>query len=598
MAARRLITGLIAAICVASCSPGGGGQAPAFGPGPLPGAPSALGATTAAQGTVKVTIAVPKIIGSRSHYVSSATQSIVIDVGDAHRRFLLKEKHNLTPGTKGCTNTTKALTCSFEFQVPAGKDRFEIFTYDRRKGRGNVLSGEISFVHRVKAGKTTKLPLALTGVARSISWQLADAGYSAFETGNSASGFQFAGVDQRIVDIFALDADGNFIVGAGSPKLSLASHNTNDLEVTPISGNANEFVLAPHRASSVQLIATAKSLGSTTPSIVNVSIGSVLYVANHGSTTPGGSVTVYVPWSDTPVETITDGISNPGVLTVDNFGDVWVGNDAGSVSDAGSITEYSLGNTTPVRTISGLTKPVSSGRALAVDISGNVYCACNHGHEVDEFTPAGGSTPSRTLTAASSPTGISSPISVVTDRSGNLYVANLGSNAIGVSVFAPGTGTTPTRNITSGINGVTQLAVDSTGRVYAVNTGASPNTVTEYIPGTGTLSKALDSIGDLKEISGLAVDLSGAVYVPDSASPTNSVVTQFAAASSSDGTGSRTFVIHDAYIYATAVDGLSNVYVPLSNSSKVLVYPPGAGLTPSRTLTSGLDQPWDVTVWP
>ena len=593
--AHRLIAGLIVGILVASCSPGVG-QAPSFGSSLLPSASRQPVDAASGTGTVKVTVTIPKKLPSRAHYVSSSTQSIVIEVSSAHHKLLLKKKQNLLAGTKGCKDTTNARVCTFEFQVAAGKDRFSAFTYDRPNGKGRQLSGEFSLVHRVKAGKTTKLPLALAGVAQSLSWEVFDDEYSPFVTGNSTDGFAFAGLFDHTMEIFALDADQNVILGPGTPKLSLVSGNQNDVDVTPDAGNTNEFLLQPHQGTAkVQLTASATFLGVTLKSTATLAILSLLYVGNYGSGSANGSVTAYVPWSDTPVETITSGVNNAAVLTIDDFGNLWVGNDAGDASGAGSITEYRAGTATPERTISGVTYPSTSGRALAVDGDGNLYCACNHAHEVEEFTPAGGSTPSRVLTTTSSPAGISTPVSVVTDSSGNAYVANLGSNAVGVSVFAPGTGTTPLRNITS-VNGASQLAMDGLGNLYVGNSISNPNTVNEYAPGGSSPIKVFDSGGDLTAMSGLAVDRSGDVYIGNTASPTNSVVVQFTPASST--TGSRTFVINGGYIYATAVDPVGNVYVPLSNGSKVLVYPSGTSTAPVRTLTDGIDQPWDVAVWP
>lgn len=592
---RHLIAGLAGVFLTVSCAPSGG-QAPALGPGLLPSAVSSVDAT-AGTGTVKVTVTIPKKVFPRSHYVSSATQSIVIKAYSAHRKLLLTKKQNLLAGSKGCKTTTNARICTFAFRVAAGKDRFQAVTYDRPNGKGNELSGKLSFVHRVKAGKATKLPLALAGIARSLLWQVFDDEYSSYVTGSSTSGFLFAGLFDHTMQIFPLDADQNIILGPGAPKLSLASGNTADVDVVSVAGNTNEFLLRPHQgASGVHLTASATFLGETIKSTATLSILSLLYVANYGNTNPSGSVTVYVPWSDAPVETITNGVNNAAVLTVDSLGNLWVGNDAGGATGAGSITEYRPGSSTPERTITGITNPSSSGRALAVDGSGNLYCACNHAHEVDEFTPAGGSTPSRSLTSASSPTGISTPISVVTDSSGDVYVANLGSDSVGVSVFNPGSGTTPLRNITSGIHGASQLAMDRLGNLYVGNSLANPVTITEYAPNSSAVAKTFDYNGDSTQISGLAVDRSGNVYMGDSESSVNSVLIRFSP--TSPAYGSRTVVISDGFIYATAVDPAGNAYVPLSDSSRVFVYPPGTSTTASRTLTNGIDQPWDVVAWP
>lgn len=587
---RKGIALLTLGLLITSCSPGGG-QTPAFGSGVLPGVASQGTAATTQTGTVKVSITVPARPALRSHYVSPSTKSIVVKADSAHGKLLATVTQNLSPGTKGCKNAVDALICTFEFIVPAGKDRFSATTYDAPKGKGDALSALSNFARTVKAGKTVKLPLTLDGIVKSVSVELSDE--SSFATGDAESGFQFAGLIAHTMQVAGLDAGGNVIVAPGAPTVGLTSSDMTNVMVAAVSGTTNEFLLTPHGdASGITLTASAKpAKGAAVQASAGLSIASVLYVANFG-TYPGGNVTAYAPWSPTPIETISG--NNPAVLFVDGSGNLWVGNNAGNLD--GSIVEYAPGSTTPSRTISGVTTPnTGGGESLAVDKHGNLYCACNQANEVDIYTPAD-TTPSRSLTPASDPTGISTPFSVVVDSSDNLYVANQASNTIGISVFAPGA-STHSRNITNGIHGVWLLALDGAGNLYAGNYSTT-GTITKYAPGGSTVVRTFGSTSGISLINGVAVDRSGNVYSANYINTPNDTVTEFTAASFASP--ARTLTLPGAGPYAVATDPLGNVYAPVLSSNDVVVFPPGTGTTASRTLTAadGINAPWYVATWP
>lgn len=592
---KRLLACFISAVLLAACSPRSETLMPAAGTVP---AMIDSAASSAATGTVKVTILVPAIPPTRARYVSHSTKSITIKAYTVHGKTLASKTFNLRAGTKSCKATPGGVVCTFEMTVTAGKDRFDATTYDQANGKGNALSALSNLARTVKAGKTVKLPLALYGIPRSVGMALTDD--SKFESGNSSVGFQFAGLIAHTMQVFAYDADDNVIMGSGAPKFGVVSSDTADLSIAAVSGSTNAFLLTPHGdASGITLTASAKPpQGVTVQTSAGLTIGSVLYVANYGSATPGGNVTAYAPWSAGPIETITTGMNNPAALAVDSKGNLWVGNNAGAVPGAGSFVEYAPGSTAVARTISGITEPnVGGGHPLAVDASGDLYCACNGVKEVDEFTPSGGSTASRSLTSTTSPTGISAPYSVVTDSSGKLYVANVGSNTVGVSVFGP-TGTTPLRNITNGISGVWLLAFDKVGNLYAGNQTATPNTITEYAPGSGNVLNTFGSASGLSFIVALAVDRSGNAYGSNYSITSPSTSVEYTL--SSKASPARTFSTPGASIFAIATDPFGNVYFAVEGNSTVVVYPPGTSTTATRTLTSadGIDTPWYVATWP
>jgi hypothetical protein len=590
---RQTTAGAVLVLLLTACSAGSGGT-PVFGQGVLPNVPIAPATAT---GTVKVTIHVPPTSGLTPRYVSPSTRSIVIKAYSAHGKLLASSRANLRAGVKYCKRISSILVCTFKFSAAAGKDRFSATTYDRAKGKGKVLSTLSNFELTVKAGKTVKLPLALDGIVHSVSMELT--GDNTLKTGSTASGFKFAGLLPQTLQVAGLDADGNIIVGAGAPIVGLTSSDTTHISISRVSGTTNDFLITPHSiAADIALTASAKpgGGGATLQSSASLSIEPVLYVANFGSLSSAGNVAAYASWSAHPVEAITNGIGNPGVLALDGSGNLWVGNEAGGVSTQGSITKYAPGSTTPSRTISGASPYGNGGNSVAVDSLGNVYCACNNAQEVDEYTPSDVSGPSRSLNNTNSPGGISTPYSVAVDSSRNLYVANGTSNAIGIAVYPP-SGMTPSRNISSGINGVSLLAFDKSGNLYAGNYN-TPSTITEYGPGSSTVANTFESSG-LSAPEALAVDSSGNVYASNYPGGSgNSTILEYT--QTSTGSPTRTFTVTGGFVWGIALDPIGNLYVPVSQSNVVYEYPAGMSTTPIRTLASanGISNPQYVLTWP
>ena len=77
--------------------------------------------------------------------------------------------------------------------------------------------------------------------------------------------------------------------------------------------------------------------------------------------------------------------------------------------------------------------------------------------------------------------GLSLPLGIAFDQSGNVYVANrIGSSSGNVVVYAPG-GKSPVRTITDGITSVA-VTVNERGWLYVANLGT--NSILEFPPGS------------------------------------------------------------------------------------------------------------------
>lgn len=172
-----------------------------------------------------------------------------------------------------------------------------------------------------------------------------------------------------------------------------------------------------------------------------------------------------------------------------------------------SVRIYAPGSTKPFRTITeGISNPVS----LAFDDSGNLYVANSeilHGNKwgpatITVYAP-GESSPSRTISD-----GVHGPRAMAFDHLGNLYVIMQGGNKIpeSITVYAPGT-TKVLRRITAGLDVPTALAFDQSDRLFVTNNIG--DTVTVYGPGSTSVRRKIHLHGPFD----LKFDGSGNLYV-------------------------------------------------------------------------------------
>ena len=143
-----------------------------------------------------------------------------------------------------------------------------------------------------------------------------------------------------------------------------------------------------------------------------------------------------------------------------------------------TVTVYAPGKTSVKRTIS---KHLKTPVTMVFDRAGNLYVANYYG--------GGGKghicvySPGRGLLLRRIWQGVHFPVALALDGSNNLYVANLeggGTLKGSVTVYAPGS-TTVLRTISQGVDFPYALAFDNLGNLYVANNPAQ--TVTVYCPG-------------------------------------------------------------------------------------------------------------------
>lgn len=450
-----------ALVALAACSSRGGSVVPAAAPAQHGGAPTA--------GTrARLTIAVPLASGTATaanrrlpRYVSPASTSLSVAVNGG-----TASTYGLTPQSPGCVTQAAQLQCTFSVVAPVGSDSFSLALTD---GAGNVLSRNV--VHAtIAAGATTPIGLTLNAVTASVAVVPGGA-----TTDGTTSPYHVPGLFSQPVEVEALDADGNVIIGPGAPAVTTATVSTGSAYATVASAqssDANAYILrtvsAAAAGQTVTVSATVQDAtlgdgtvlppvsGSTsykyTPAllvgvasdIVAVSLESGNVVAafpvcscfgatviaglavgtdgtiygSHKSfegLAPSASVSEVPPGTEAATVTLSTGASSAGPLAIDAQDNLWVLN-TGGFRQTVSIAKFPHGATTASFTISGPGAQISQPAGLAVAANGTVYESDGAGY-INAY-PTGTMTPAEQLSDPS----LVQPGSMTLDAAGDIYV--------------------------------------------------------------------------------------------------------------------------------------------------------------------------------
>ena len=177
--------------------------------------------------------------------------------------------------------------------------------------------------------------------------------------------------------------------------------------------------------------------------------------------------------------------------------------------------------------------------------------------------------------------GISEPVGMTIDSSGNLYVAN--NEASDVERFAPGA-TTANATYSAGLVGVIALAVDPSGNLYA--TDAEDEYVERFNAGSTTASATYGASSGLADPKALAVDSSSNLYIADFG---NGDIEKFAAGST---VASATYG-GIANVDVLAFDSSGNLYAAYNGGSDVYRFNAGQ-TTIGATYSLYVDAPADL----
>lgn len=559
---------------VAACSAAGGSPSAPFVPAPQ------SDAIAGSRITATVTIQVPRHHMRRGpRFVSPSTKSIVISAQAIvpHPAAPIVSYANLAPGANAVKIAGLAADLTYAFTF---------VTYDRKQTSangpfaGHALS-ENTVSKKIILGAPNTVHVTLEGVPASFAVAPVVGSTPSPFGGGVPSGLYFGVLDTPAWTITALDADQNYIVGPGSPKITASiSGATGGVAIAPAAGaNPNRFIVSATGIGSGTLKLTA---GTSTPLNVNVPLSSGTYestIAGVPQKTgyrdgPGNQA-----WFDTP----------EGVTINPHDGDLY-------------LADY---NSCTIRKIDPVTHVVST-----VAGGGPTHCAYQNGTSTSAW--------------------FNQPCDVAFDGSGNLYVTDYTNEAIRkitpagvVSLFSGHQGDVEVDGApgTAAFAGPVDVTYDPDDNdLYVADynkcavrrvtlSGSAPGTV-KTIAGTGTCDT---SGSDFEQPAGLVYAGNQTLYVGDqceirkitnidSATPVvDTDAAPFAGSQSNchtvDGTGSAAGF---SFVYYLDYDSVRKVlYVSDDGTSIRKVTVPGAVVSTlvGAAAKNGLGVGWNQLIW-
>ena len=409
----------------------------------------------------------------KAHYVSPATQSIVINLSGPTPYSTTAP---LTPTSSGCSSSLANTFCTLSIVLAPGNYTGTISTWDNTGGGapGHELSANQSVSFSVVSGQSNAIGITLGGIP--VSAVVVPAPASSLSGSNSA-GYTLSKCGSDTVSVYGVDYDGNIILGAGAPTPSLQSDNTSSLTVTapgPYAPNAFTIVRPsppPAPASTVHLTATVTPVDNTGTS--PVSTAAIPMTFNHDIC---GIITEFKT-GITPSSNVIGIAAGPD-------GNLWfaecAGNRIGRITTAGVVSEFSSGiaaNSGPDAITAG-----PDGNLWWVGVGTNRFGKITTTGTVTEYTAS----------------GLGAGLGIVTGPDGNLWaleelvgnefvakITTSGTVAADISLGVPyGSGQTPA--ITAGPDGniwftesqgIGTIAIGgSAGTLYSAGINANANT--------------------------------------------------------------------------------------------------------------------------
>lgn len=435
--------------------------------------------------TARLVIHVPRHRHHRrgERFISPSTKSIVVTTQETSPTAgsAVKSFTNIGPGAPNCNGSGSNLpyTCTVSIgNLTAGATYSLTFvTYDAAQtSAGGPYNGHAlaqnTVSKRIVSGVDNTIGVVLDGVPASFSIALAN---SATFAGNVADGLYFGFLDSPLLVVNALDEDGNYIVGPGSPAItaSIAGGATGGLAIAP-SGAPNRYTASATNPGTGTLQLSAPIPGSNSPLAVNVPL-----TAGTLTTTVAGSVST-----------------------------------SGTTDGTGSHALFSLPDDMAYNPVDGNLYISDRGNCTVREMNPTTYAVTTYVGDPHVCISQDGTGAGASGALLDGPTGIAA------DNSGNLYVNDSGDDAI--RKIAPG-GVTTTIVGPDDTTAFTQLAGltydPDDGNLYAVDFSKC---IVDRITMGGTvtviagISGTCDHSGsDLFGPRGIAYAGSGTLFVAD-----------------------------------------------------------------------------------
>jgi hypothetical protein len=548
------------------------------------------------EGRLVLRIKVPKVrharAGRNPQYVSLATQSMSVAISGPTK---VTQTANLTSTSKGCTSTLTSTLCQLTIALKPGNYTATISTFDAVNGGGNKLSTAQAVAFPVKAGSSNAIGLTLSGIPHSV-LVVPGSAYSHTAAGGEIELFGSA-ANKLLVE--ALDADGNAIVGPGSPSfvVSKAFGNLAIALAQPSPAQPNFFSVTPPSAFSgqtatlsVQAVYNSGLTDGCAQPGANCFGNAKVAMEQVEAAAQGAGFSVFESTDAAPFATV-NGLTGANAVAFDSAANLYV-------LSASGIGVYAPPYTTLSYTLTaGMNRP----RALTFDGNGDLFvancptCVASSGDSVTEYAApvSSTSTPSATIT-----TGISGPVALIEDASNDLFVANSTGNS--VTEYAAGT-TTPAATVTNTVAAPNALAIDTgAGLLFVSNAGGTVEQYSSPFNGaapSGAVPATSPGGGTCPAGGTPTVNKPAAVVVVPAQN-------RLYVASSSLGTVNAVFAVRETALTqcrglfdagsnptALAVDGTPNLYVANNALNTVTLYNPIAANPPTLFSTLSLATP-------
>ncbi len=498
----------------------------------------------AAQATLSVHVPLAAAAASahaRPAYISPSSAQLLVAVNGG-----AATTYGLTAQSPGCAVTAGTLDCAFSVPAPSGNDAFALSIED---AAGNVLSKNVVSA-TLAPGASTPVNVTLAGVPVAV--RLVP-GSAAHIEGTASTGYHAPGLAPEPLEAEPLDADGNVIVGPGAPTITGVTVTSGGAYASVASAGTSDpqaYLLTPTNATAggrtVTVTATAQGValadGTTsapvststaftfTPALVvasgllvslySVETGNLieqfracqgcmgLTVATSDAVDANGAIyvvttsflglsqssliNIFAPGATTPTRVLgsSAGIHIVRGIAIGKDGMLYAAGGSGFRQPPPKVFEFASGATTPTYTITGITAPVGIG----VDGSGNVYLPDDNGN-VEIYGPGNQSSPSSTFNDPS----LGEPGSIAVDAAGDFYVSDIANQDIAY-VAAGSTSVTQTLTDSSLYNlGGGSLMLDPSGNLWAslASGGYSERIDASGLPSAVTVSETVNGTGAL-----------------------------------------------------------------------------------------------------
>ena len=196
------------------------------------------------------------------------------------------------------------------------------------------------------------------------------------------------------------------------------------------------------------------------------------------------------------------GMEDPGAVTVDSSGNVWVGSTS-------SVCEFST------RGVANSNCPFSAGGQLnhpgqmTFDPSGNLWVVNTGGNNLVELSSGGVADSGSPFSVGSQ---LSSPFGIAFDSSGTGWVTSSSTDTIS-EVNAGGSPVLSAGDSAGGLDDPTYLAIGASGDIWVTNQESGANSVSEFTSSGAAVSGSPIKGGGLDSPGAIAFDPSGNLWV-------------------------------------------------------------------------------------